>query len=137
MAEAVVGYDTRAEYGGFWIRVVAYLIDAVILGIVGGILSAAIDNESVVGLITFVVGIAYFAGLESSARQATLGKSVFGLKVTDLDGNRISPLRAIGRYFAKTLSGLILGIGYLMVAFTARKQGLHDLIASTLVMRTR
>jgi uncharacterized RDD family membrane protein YckC len=61
---------------------------------------------------------------------------IFGLKVTDLYGNRISFERATGRHFAKILSAMILCIGYLMVAFTERKQGLHDLLAGTLVRRT-
>jgi uncharacterized RDD family membrane protein YckC len=60
-----------------------------------------------------------------------------GMKVTDLAGNRIFLLRATGRYFAKTISGLILFIGFIMVAFTEKKQGLHDMIAGTLVVRTR
>jgi uncharacterized RDD family membrane protein YckC len=74
--------------------------------------------------------------MESSSYQGTLGKMIFGLKVTDLYGNRISFERATGRNFAKILSAMILGIGYLMVAFTERKQGLHDLLAGTLVRRT-
>ena len=60
-----------------------------------------------------------------------------GMKVTDLAGNRISFLRATGRYFAKIISALILFIGFIMVAFTEKKQGLHDMIAGTLVVRTR
>jgi uncharacterized RDD family membrane protein YckC len=58
-----------------------------------------------------------------------------GIRVTDLDGGRISFGRATGRYFGKILSGLILGIGFLMAAFTERKQALHDLLAGTLVVR--
>jgi uncharacterized RDD family membrane protein YckC len=73
--------------------------------------------------------------MESSSYQATLGKMIFGMKVTDLYGNRISFARATGRHFAKILSGMILGIGFIMVAFTERKQGLHDLLAGTLVRR--
>jgi uncharacterized RDD family membrane protein YckC len=74
--------------------------------------------------------------MESSSYQATLGKMICGMKVTDLFGNRISFERATARHFAKWLSGLILGIGYIMVGFTERKQGLHDLLAGTLVLRT-
>jgi uncharacterized RDD family membrane protein YckC len=74
--------------------------------------------------------------MESSSYQATLGKMVCGMKVTDLSGNRISFERATGRHFAKYLSGLILCIGYIMVGFTERKQGLHDLLAGTLVFRS-
>ena len=53
--------------------------------------------------------------------------------VTDLHGNRVSFGRATGRYFAKIISSIILFIGYLMIAFTEKKQGLHDIIAETLV----
>jgi len=88
-------------------------------------------------IIGLIVGIAYFVGFESSAYQATPGKMALGLIVTDTDGRRISPMRAVGRYFAKILSGLILLIGFIMVAFTERKQGLHDMIASTLVVKGR
>ncbi|MBS3800254.1 MAG: RDD family protein, partial [Thioalkalivibrio sp.] len=62
-------------------------------------------------------------------------KRLFGLRVVDFDGERISFARATGRHFASILSGLTLGIGYIMVAFTRRRQALHDLIAQTLVVR--
>jgi len=83
----------------------------------------------------FVITWLYFAGLESSARQATFGKSVMGMRVTDLNGNRISFGRASGRYFGKIISGMILDIGFIMAGFTEKKQALHDMIAGTLVMR--
>jgi Tfp pilus assembly major pilin PilA len=73
--------------------------------------------------------------MQSSSRQATLGKMALGIKVTSAEGERISFLRATGRYFATILSGLILMIGYLLAAFTQRKQALHDMIAGTLVVR--
>ena len=91
------------------------------------------------GGVTFIATLfgswLYEAFMESSSYQATLGKMIFGMKVTDLNGNRISFERATGRHFAKILSS-ILGIGYIMVGFTERKQGLHDLLAGTLVLRT-
>lgn len=80
----------------------------------------------------FIVGL-YFVGLESSRRQATLGKMIFGLTVGDFEGDRISIKTAILRLFGKVLSGQILLIGYLMAFFTKRKQALHDFLASTLV----
>ncbi len=79
----------------------------------------------------------YFALCESSAWQATLGKRALGLRVTDVHGLRISFMRATGRYFAKILSAFIFCIGFLMVAWTQRKQGLHDLLAQTLVLNGR
>ncbi len=79
----------------------------------------------------------YFALLESSVWQGTVGKLVLGIRVTDLHGERISVPRALARYVAKFLSVIILGIGFLMVAWTQRKQGLHDMLASTLVLNGR
>src|SRR5262249_48371563 len=90
-------------------------------------------------LLSIVMGCAtswlYEALLESSEWQATVGKMIFGMKVTDLAGNRISFGQATARYFAKWLSAASLCIGFLMVAFSARKQGLHDILAGTLVQR--
>ncbi len=141
-------------YGGFWIRVVAAIIDAIILRLVvapvgmifGGLGMAGMMSgiphaglRILGGGITIILLIfgswLYEAFMESSSYQATLGKMIFGMKVTDLNGNRISFERATGRHFAKWLSAMILGIGYIMVGFTERKQGLHDLLAGTLVRR--
>jgi uncharacterized RDD family membrane protein YckC len=144
-------------YGGFWLRVVAAIIDAIVVGIVvfpirfilmgsamlpgamhGGEPNvAAVLAGSMIGIL-FQLGIGwiYEAGMESSKYQATLGKMALGMKVTDLNGYRISFARATGRRFAKILSGMILFIGYIMVAFTERKQGLHDMLAGTLVVKT-
>jgi uncharacterized RDD family membrane protein YckC len=145
------------NYAGFWRRVGAYVIDVILLGLVTSVLGSVLGMPMGMGamssvmsgdpaaiaaaqasgnlgnLISIIVGVAYFAGMESSSHQATLGKKVLGMVVTDLDGNRISLMRAIGRYFAKIISAVILCIGFIMVAFTARKQGLHDMIAGTLV----
>jgi len=78
----------------------------------------------------------YFAGMESSERQATFGKAAMSLRVTDLEGRRLSFGHATGRFFAKIVSGLIpFAIGYIMAGFTAKKQALHDIIAGTLIFR--
>ncbi|MCR9179262.1 MAG: RDD family protein [Erythrobacteraceae bacterium] len=133
------------NYAGFWIRVVAYIIDLLPL-IVIGIALALLFGDPLVDtdpsptfgasdLLGLVIGIAYFVGFESSSWQATPGKRALGLIVTDAEGRRISPARALGRYFGKILSGLILLIGYIMIAFTERKQGLHDFLAGTLVIK--
>jgi len=122
------------RYGGFWIRVGAYLLDAVLLVIVQLILQQALDNQSQASLASAAFGWLYFAGCESMM-GGTPGKLVLGLRVTNMSGENISFLRATGRYFAKILSGVILLIGYIMIAFTANKQGLHDKIASTLVVK--
>jgi uncharacterized RDD family membrane protein YckC len=152
-------------YAGFWIRLAAYFIDGVILGIPFGLLviilmfllggfglmmrrnpvdpraAAALAGPLILGLLLgmlFFVGLQwlYFAGMESSERQATFGKAAMSLRVGDLEGRRLSFAHATGRFFAKIVSGLIpLGIGYIMAGFTEKKQALHDMIAGTLVLR--
>ena len=105
------------------------------------------DTDTAVGLIiamiagylVLVAGIAiagwlYFALMESSSQQGTLGKMALGIKVTDMVGSRISFGRATGRYFAKFVSSLTLGVGYIMAGFTQQKQALHDIIAGCLVV---
>jgi uncharacterized RDD family membrane protein YckC len=165
-AGAVPSYRFTFIYAGFWLRFVAYLIDALILGICQGpvmvglaltmgvgaaITSLPRDTDafgaafapiflgfmSIALLIGTLVAWLYHAVLESSEWQATAGKKALGLKVTDLEGARVSFTRASGRHFAKIISGLIpLGIGYIMAGFTARKQAIHDMLAGCLVLRS-
>jgi len=92
--------------------------------------------QIVANLVGLVITWLYYTLLESSNWQATLGKKAVGLKVTDLQGEQIGFGRANARYWSKILSGLILMIGFLMVAFTEKKQGLHDRIAKTLVVQS-
>jgi uncharacterized RDD family membrane protein YckC len=130
------------EYMGFWIRLVAYLIDSIVIWIALVLLiliaSPLGDTAMVIAYLIWVVGTwLYFAYMESSELQATLGKLALGMKVTDLNGERISFGKATGRFFGKIVSGLILYIGYLMIAWDARKQGLHDKMAGTLVVKGR
>lgn len=136
--------DTQVRYGGFWLRFVAYLIDAVILNIVFiplGFIMGAFDPSAgpdpTFNIIAVIAGWLYEALMVSSASQATLGKMAVGLKVTRADGSRLTFGRATGRFFGKIVSAIILLIGFIMIAFTARKQGLHDMMADTLVVRAR
>ena len=140
------------EYGGFWIRVLAYVIDSLVVSVVScplafavGLIGAAagVDENSpemifgnmFVNVVTLLAGWLYFGYLESSSWQATVGKRLLSLRVTDSDGHRLSFGRATGRYFGKIISGMICAIGFIMVAFTEKKQGLHDLLANTLVLK--
>jgi uncharacterized RDD family membrane protein YckC len=150
--------SSKAEirHAGFWLRVVASIIDGIVLqigimiiavafGLLAALGAVAIGDftseeaqlivELLANLLSIVINWLYFTLLESSSWQATLGKRALGIKVTDEQGNRIGFGRANGRYWSKILSALILGIGFLMVAFTQRKQGLHDIIAGTLVIK--
>ncbi len=143
------------RYGGFWIRLVAYVIDLILINVVLSIIASVFGIKYMPGdptsfdldqfiaqmgtlqLLGLVVTWLYWALMESSARGATVGKMAVGLRVVDESGNRLSFLRATGRFFAKFISTIILCIGFLMIAFTDRKRGLHDMIASTLVIKTR
>ena len=134
------------QYAGFWKRFGAALIDGIILYIVqriiifvliffsSAILRRAQGVEVFSSVLIIVITWLYYAFQESSPKQATLGKQALGIIVTDLKGNQISFGRATGRYFSKIISGLILLIGYIMAAFTEKKQALHDIIAGTLVV---
>jgi uncharacterized RDD family membrane protein YckC len=83
-----------------------------------------------------IIGWLYYAGMESSEHQGTLGKMALGLLVTDINGQRVSFGRASGRYWAKLITGMVpLYIGFIMAGFTEKKQALHDMIASCLVLR--
>jgi uncharacterized RDD family membrane protein YckC len=137
-------------YAGFWRRVVAYIIDSIVLSIVLGIVFAILgavafsggSDSAAAGMIgiMYIIGIVavwlYFALMESGSAQATLGKMALSIKVTDLEGRRISFGRATGRFFGKIISGLILYIGYMMAGWTEKKQALHDMMAGTLVIRS-
>lgn len=128
------------EYAGFWLRVAAYLIDSIIIGIpmyliYGTIGGSFLEPNALSQVIGGVLGVFYFIYLESSEKQATFGKQAVGIIVTDMDGNRITGGQAAGRYFGKIVSGLILLIGFMMAGFTDKKQALHDIMANTLVVR--
>ncbi len=155
-----------SPYAGFWLRFLAYIIDNVVLGVIFGVIvllviaavgvgyfrtmvqgmqdgtgefPVALVGAILVGaLLTLVVSWIYHAWMESSEYQATLGKMALGMIVTDLTDRPISFARASGRFFAKIITGLIpLGIGYIMAGFTEKKQALHDMIASCLVLKKR
>jgi uncharacterized RDD family membrane protein YckC len=143
---------------GFWRRVVAYLMDSLIVMAAAGLVAVVFilsvihtgrtfqNNLPLIILLIitcafglFVFSWLYEALLTSSRRGATLGKRAVGIRIVRTDGARLSFRRATGRHFLKTLITplVLLFIGYLMAAFTARKQALHDIMASTLVVRVR
>lgn len=153
-----------SPYAGFWLRLLAYLIDGIVIGVVFGIFAlmvvaivgigyfrtmlegmngedatipaAFISIIVLVATLSLVANWLYYGWMESSQYQGTLGKMALGLTVTDLYGRRITFARASGRFFAKLITGMIpLGIGYIMAGFTEKKQALHDMIASCLVLR--
>ena len=151
-------------YAGFWLRFVAYIIDGFVLG--AGFIAIIVVLAMVTGLgsavsrihsgedigeafallgvasiflgigIAIVGGWLYFAMMESSSWQATLGKRALSIEVTDMAGQRISFGRASGRHFGKIITNLIpFAIGWILAGVTEKKQALHDMIASCLVVR--
>jgi uncharacterized RDD family membrane protein YckC len=152
-------------YAGFWLRVVASFIDGLVMSLALGVLLVPLifltgfaanfealaqhqgqPDPALIGgfimiilvfaVISVIVQWLYHAYLESGDKQATWGKQALGLYVTDLVGARVTFGRASGRFFGKMVTGMIpLGIGYVMAGFTERKQALHDMIASCLVLR--
>jgi len=144
-------------YGGFWWRFLAYLIDAIILSIGYWLVAfvfgfngwlflgsdykywaaAGVTLVVIYSVLSFIAPWLYYALMESSKFQGTIGKWALKMKVADEEGKQITFARATGRYFAKILSSLTLGIGYIMVAFTERKQGLHDILARTIILKSK
>ncbi len=100
-----------------------------------GMVGAVIGAVMVTWLLTAVAGWLYFALMESSKFQGTIGKLALGIVVTDMDGNKVSFGKATGRYFGKIISAIILYVGFMMAGFTEKKQGLHDILAGTLVWK--
>jgi len=159
--DPVAALYNQVEYAGFLIRFVAAFLDGILITVVNymitipiyliagvplfgaepdlsGGAAEAFKVVAVMGIttiISIVLNWLYEAVLISSERQATFGKQAFGIRVTDLDGNRISFGRATGRHFAKWISMMTLLIGYLIQPITEKKQALHDIIAGTLVVK--
>jgi uncharacterized RDD family membrane protein YckC len=154
----------RVQYAGFWLRLLAYLIDNFIIGVaivlvliplvfltgLGSLLSHIHPEEElsdagvfvIVGFVflalaaSLVVTWLYHAMMESSEWQATPGKRVLGLVVTDTAGQRVSFWRATGRHFGKIITNMVPAfIGYIMAGFTEKRQALHDMLAGCLVLR--
>ncbi len=162
MPIGILGYQSttygHADYAGFWIRFAAVFIDGLILYIALTLINLPLfaaagvnyfeylsgtrqhsGPEILAGVVSFFISVfahwLYYALQESSTRQATIGKRALGIVVTDMEGQPISFGRATGRFFGKYISSLIFMIGFMMAGWTQNKQALHDMMASTLVVR--
>ena len=124
----------KQAYAGFWYRFLAGLIDYIILAVISIIL---IFIPIIGWILNIFLYWLYFAIQHSSSKQATLGMRACDIKITDEKHQKISFWRATGNYFVSTISAIILFIGFFMIAFTSRKQGLHNLISRTLNIRTK
>jgi len=144
-------YGASYAYSGFWRRVAAALLDGLILSVPTAIIGAAAGANqfnagvsygyspgvsALVNLLNTAIGVAYYAGLEGTRGQ-TLGKMALGIKVIDADaGGFIGIPRGIGRYFARILSAIALGLGYLWMLWDPRKQCWHDKLVRSVVVRS-
>jgi len=165
LPEAVVVEGVPVNPGGFWIRLGAYLIDAILLNVVTSIVTAILffavfgsqinwwdwmysydfqmASENLVRFFQFygltaLVTFIITAGYYTAAIGKwgkTIGKMATGLKVVRADGSRVSYWRAFARYWGYQLNWLTLGIGFLVIAFNKDKRGLHDLVCDTMVIR--
>jgi uncharacterized RDD family membrane protein YckC len=148
----VIHHQPYVPYAGFWLRVAATILDTLIvfipLQLLIGVLGVAISYSGsiisydvqvifsiLLNLLRIASAILYKSLMECSSKQATLGKIIVGIKVTDLYGNRITFGKAIGRYFASIINAFSLNLLYLMAAFTDKKQCVQDMIAGTLVVK--
>jgi len=135
-------------YAGLKKRFLAFLIDwAILFGgvmviglIVGfGFAASGSDLDTVsqnsTNFFIGIIGWLYYAFMESSEKQATFGKAALGVKVTDYKGERITFGRATGRHFGKIISWFSFLVGFIMIGFTEKKQGLHDILAKCLVVK--
>lgn len=133
-----------AIHAGFWRRCAAYIVDYFLITLAGFVIGFAIGSgfgqtdillaPLVGGVPGLIIGWLYFALQESSKTQATLGKRALGIKVANDAGQRISFGRATGRFFGKILSSIIFCVGFMLAGWTERKQALHDMICSTVVI---
>ncbi len=128
------------EYSGFWARAAAYIVDSAIVLAICLLLSIAANfageaGVAIAGIAVALIQLLYWPVLESSTHQATFGKRMLGIRVEHADGGRTTFLRALGRNVAKFISAIPLFLGFVMAAFTGRKQALHDIIAKCVVVR--
>lgn len=133
------------KYSGFFRRVAAYLVDTFILGVPVGIIASSLNLETSaeiygsveLNIITIIIAWTYFTFSESSEWQATIGKKLLHIYVTDLEGKRLTVSRAFFRQITKIVTNFTLGIGFLLIFFTPKKQAIHDILAGTLVLREK
>jgi uncharacterized RDD family membrane protein YckC len=129
-----------ASYAGFWLRVAASLIDAFIFGLVSGVLVfvyslfSSANTEVLLNITYLIVWTLYFPFMESRG-GATFGKKLVGIRVLNANGEALSFGRSLARSFSKFISATIFMIGFIMVGFTEKKQGLHDIIAGCVVVK--
>jgi uncharacterized RDD family membrane protein YckC len=125
---------------GFWIRFVAIIIDSIIVGVVNSAIAAILGlNTNGRSGLQILLGLVYYVYFWSSASPwpgQTIGSKLLNLRVVRTDGSDLAISQALIRYVGFFISGLVLGIGFIWAAFDPNKQGWHDKIAGTYVVKT-
>ncbi len=124
----------EVKYTTFWNRFVACFIDQFMVFMTWYVVGLMLGGSALAGLIDLVIAFLYNPLMEASPRQATLGKTGMRIKVTDMEGRRITYGQAFGRHFGKLLSAAIVFVGFFMMLWTNKKQTLHDRLAGTVVV---
>ncbi len=141
--------NNRIRLADFWIRLLAFIIDLFIILLLWNLLSFVVMNllslsnfdiePDILKLIFYIVAIimmgAYNVIMETSKRQATIGKQIFKLTVGDAEGNALSLGQVIRRTLAKLVTCLTLGVGYILILFNKEKQAIHDILVNTYVFK--
>ncbi len=127
--------DEILVYASFGDRFGAALLDLLILIIPNIVLQVMAEDHIWGDIVSIVVSWLYASLMESGEGQATIGKKALGIKVVNMEGQRISFGQATGRFFSKYVSAIILFIGYFMMLWSDKKQTLHDMMAGTLVVK--
>jgi uncharacterized RDD family membrane protein YckC len=126
-----VARGPRANFGQ---RLVAFIIDVILVGIVGGVIELIL-GRGLGGLVALAIGIAYYGWLEGSNSGQTIGKRAMGIRVYDFRvGGPIGTGRAIGRYFARIISTIPCFLGYFWMLWDGEKQCWHDKLVSDVVV---
>jgi uncharacterized RDD family membrane protein YckC len=126
-----VGPAPGVVFGGFWIRFVALVIDAILVGIVAGVVVTATKTSA----LAYVIEIAYFMVCWGFLGQ-TIGMMLFGLRIVrNSDGGKLTWGNVILRMIGWFVAGFVLLLGFIWAAFDARKRGWHDMIGGTVVIR--
>ena len=121
-------------YAGFWQRFLAGIIDSIILIVIEVIL---IFIPIIGWILSLFVTWLYFGIQHSSTKQATFGMRALDIKITNENHGKIGFWRATGNFYLTVISALVVFIGFLMIAFTSRKQGFHNLISRTLCIKIK
>lgn len=128
---------TTAQYQGFWIRFLAYLVDGVLIFLPAFVINVVLIMFTSLDALTYFIGLAVFCitVYMDGIYGGTPGKLILEMRIVNENGEYLGISGAFLRYLCKLLMGLTIGVGFFIIGFTEKKQGLHDMLAKTFVVR--